>query len=272
METKDYKALLSEYRYIMEKYTEGAGFMDWRSDVYVSGIRKCLEIVEEWLPKSSSVIDYGCGMGLFSVFLKISGYETTGMDINIGGIEEETGKELYGGAWGSTEDEIEKPELLKEVWNRLHDEFGTVFYSFAGEKIPEENGSFDALVAHAVFEHIHPSLLDNSIREIHRVLKPGGFFFIFRTPRKTAYLEKLAHALNIPAHELIYSETEVIDIVEAAGFLEVGDSVTDMVPSFPPFSLDLYNKFTPCLTVIDELLLKTPLRKYAHHMALVFKK
>jgi SAM-dependent methyltransferase len=42
--------------------------------------------------------------------------------------------------------------------------------------IPFGNDTFDAIVSNQVFEHIQPHLVCGSLREIKRVLKPGGLF------------------------------------------------------------------------------------------------
>lgn len=50
---------------------------------------------------------------------------------------------------------------------------------FDGERLPFADGSFDAAFAANVFHHIAPNEHDKYLRELFRVLRPGGRFFLF---------------------------------------------------------------------------------------------
>ncbi len=94
--------------------------------------------------KSATVVDVGCGNGAFLSKLMDSDYA------NISGVEA-----------------VEYPMLKK---------FLVKFVDICSERLPQKNASCDAATAWEVFEHIeNPRHL---IREIHRILKPGGFLFI----------------------------------------------------------------------------------------------
>jgi ubiquinone/menaquinone biosynthesis C-methylase UbiE len=51
--------------------------------------------------------------------------------------------------------------------------------AFDGERLPFGDGSFDAAFAANVFHHIRPNEHDKHIRDLFRVLRPGGRFFLF---------------------------------------------------------------------------------------------
>ena len=94
--------------------------------------------------KKAKIVDVGCGNGAFLAQLKEQGFQ------NIFGVEA-----------------IHYPMLEK---------FQIKFVDVSLERIPWENSSCDAATIWEVFEHIeNPRHL---IREIHRILKPGGFLFV----------------------------------------------------------------------------------------------
>ena len=55
----------------------------------------------------------------------------------------------------------------------------TNFQTFDGIKIPFQDNTFDVIFTACVFHHIDFKLHQNLFKEIYRVLKPGGKFYIF---------------------------------------------------------------------------------------------
>lgn len=277
MDNKEFKHLLDQYRdllrsAVLSRYDLGrspAGF-DWLSDLYVRGTLGCAEATSGLLRRGSKVLDFGCGMGLMSLVLDQLGHEVTGIDIDVGGST--CGATEAGPEWGSRLVELENPHLIAECWKALSETYGISFLTFDGRKVPFEDGSFDAVVMHAVLEHVPPENLPVVLGEIYRVIDDDGHLFVFRTPRKDSYLEPLSKFMGCATHEKLYEEPEIENLVSRAGFSVVRRDVTDMLPAFPPFGLSLYNKLAPIMWRLDRLLLATPLRGYAHHMALVFQK
>lgn len=60
------------------------------------------------------------------------------------------------------------------------------FQSFDGKRIPAEDNSFDAAISFQVIEHVED--VPAYLKEIHRVLKPGGIFLL-TTPNRTYRLK-----------------------------------------------------------------------------------
>lgn len=245
--------------------------MDWRSSLWLEGTRRCVNTVGRHVRSGSRVLDFGCGFGIVTCLLKAAGFEARGIDIDAGGQPEAVGG-VFGAPWASLEGERANPGLMNDMWSRLADRLGVEFEAYDGERIPGPGRAYDAVVAHGVLEHIAPRLLPAAFAEIHRVLAPGGRFFVFRTPRERAYLEKLASLLGMGTHELTYDEEEIESMAAAAGFETVWIDYSDMLPSFLPFGMGVYNKCLSLTARLDSWLLGTPLKKYAHHMTLVFRR
>ena len=273
MDKRAFEDVLKRFRKIADPMTAGdkRATMDWSSELWLEGTRSCVGAMGERLSPGARVLDNGCGLGLIPAFLSSLGFSVKGIDIDVGG-QPEVAEEAFAFEWASLGSERKNPHLTTDMWAGLAAEFGIEFESYDGRRIPAADGSFDAVLEHGVFEHIRPDVLPGSLAEIHRVLADGGLFLVFRTPRKKAYLEKLAALLGLGVHEEIYDEREVESIVERAGFETVSVGYTDMLPSFLPAGMGLYNSLTPLTALLDRLLLKTPLRRYAHHMALVFRR
>lgn len=92
------------------------------------------------------LLDFGCGTGgeLDAIRTALPDVHYTGVDI----------------------------ESSPEVDERTRDD--AVFETFDGINLPFEGDTFDIVYSKQVFEHVrHP---DDAVRDIFRVLKPGGFF------------------------------------------------------------------------------------------------
>lgn len=246
---------------------------DWLSDVWLEGSRRCLETAGSLVPPGSRILDYGCGVGFMAVLLGEMGYDASGIDLDVGGRPEAV-ESAFSAPWGTRQLETANPGFIQDCWRRTTDRYGMSFQSFDGLNVPFPDGSFDAVLAHAVIEHVEPEILPRVIGEMKRVLREGGVLLVFRTPREDAYLEKLFRLrfLRKYAHQILYNEFELENIMAREGFSLKYQDVTDMLPAFPPRGMRFYNFVSPLLTGLDSLLLRTPLRKFAHHLTMVFKK
>lgn len=246
---------------------------DWLSDIWLEGSRRCLEITRSMVPPGSRILDYGCGVGFMTVLLGDMGYAASGIDLDVGR-QPEAVESAFSAPWGTRQLEKANPGFMRDCWSRTSNRYGIEFQSFDGLSIPFPDSSYDAVLAHAVIEHVKPEILPGVLQEIRRVLKEGGVFLVFRTPRKGAYLERLFKLgpLRKYAHQILYNESGLRSLVIKEGFSLKYECVTDMFPAFPPRGMIFYNLISPLLTRLDALLLRSPLRRFAHHLAMVFQK
>ena len=71
-----------------------------------------------------------------------------------------------------------------------------------GERLPFRDGAFDLVFSHSVIEHVRRA--DGYLREIHRVLRPGGVLYLSTAPTLSlagAHLPRLL--VPVPVHLLL---------------------------------------------------------------------
>lgn len=111
-----------------------------------------LPYLRRYVKRGVSVLEIGCGIGLVLRELLRLGAKCYGIDASPESIK--AAAEILG--------EKEKSAITLKVAD-----IG---------KLPFKDGSFDVVLSFEVLEHLTDKDLDSSLREIARVLKPGGKF------------------------------------------------------------------------------------------------
>jgi ubiquinone/menaquinone biosynthesis C-methylase UbiE len=106
--------------------------------------------------KGKKILDIGCGNSYFVTYWQLTGNEAYGCDFS--------------------------PETVENN-NFLHAKLGLKqnFYVSSAEEIKAESDSLDIVHMRWTIHHIPEELQDSSIREMRRVLKPGGRLIVFET-------------------------------------------------------------------------------------------
>lgn len=118
------------------------------------------------LPRGSRVLDGGCGLGEWTVFLGQQGFDVVGLDLSA------------------------EVVVRLEAWFPSH--------LFARGDIRDtgfETGSFDAYFSWGAFEHFESGMGD-CLAEAHRILKPGGWLFISVPFQNGRHIRRDAHPLE----------------------------------------------------------------------------
>ena len=255
MTKKHFYANLDRFSEVLQGNSTNLQTFLFHSKVYVEGMRKSISIVEKCCKQGARILDLGCGTGFLSMQLATLGFYVEGIDVEFNA---EMIKEFK-----------KKRGLQTEIWKALESSNCRLRF-YDGTTIPFNDQSFDAVMAHAVIEHIPAENLNPLFQEIQRVLKPKGYLFIFRSPRKQAYTEHVARILRMGTHNVLINEYQVASMLEKNGFEVLCSQRTDVVFGVLPGKLQyVWNSLSPILAVIDELLLKTPISYLAHHMQVV---
>lgn len=90
--------------------------------------------------------------------------------------------------------------------------------TYEGDRLPFADGSFDLVFTACVFHHIPPADHDRALREIRRVLRPGGHFFLFEhNPWNPATRYAVANC-PFDANAILISASDMQRRLISAGF------------------------------------------------------
>lgn len=207
---------------------------------HVEGIKYILDFV----PKKGKILDVGCGPGHTTCMSKIFRKDIKSFGLDIG---------------------------RKYFWSELGHDFGVSFLVNNVETSCFENETFDVVISFGVIEHTKNH--NKFLREIRRLLKPGGYFFAFDLPTKysfsEAFLTKFIQIFKkekIFFHEKRYTKREVEQL-----FLKSKFSASVKEQFFIPAQVDrvsyllggIFNKNYKTINKLDKLILETPLKFFS---------
>lgn len=108
-----------------------------------------LETVLSHLPKGSKILDVGSGTGHLTALIQSKGFEVHGI------------------------------EPSEEMLNAAKVNFPNIPFQYGlSSTIPFGDNQFDLIVAFEVLRYLNDDVVNASYKEFHRVLKPGGKFFV----------------------------------------------------------------------------------------------
>jgi ubiquinone/menaquinone biosynthesis C-methylase UbiE len=153
------------------------------------------------------VLDWGCGHGQVSHLLRERGIETVAYDYRAG-----------------------SPPTLVRL-----EQFPEIEAHVGGDPVllPFEDDEFDTVLSCGVLEHVaRPA---DSLRELQRVLRPGGRLLIYKLPNRLSYLERVARHLGMYYHgalpdDRVYGRRSAVSLLSANGFRVVDFRRTNMLP------------------------------------------
>src|ERR1041385_3744262 len=102
--------------------------------------------------KVERVLDLGCGNGRPAIFFASQGFSASGVDSSEQAID-----------WAKDWAERERLDVDFRVADILN--------------LPYDDATFDVVVSHGVLDHVTAAVSQGAIREVRRVLKPGGLFY-----------------------------------------------------------------------------------------------
>jgi SAM-dependent methyltransferase len=147
----------------------------------------------------AKVLDWGAGNGHFTIFLLECGFNVTSFSL-----------------------------CEEKIYPALKQHYGDRFqYVVAGDAVthlPFDDDSFDAVCSVGVLEHVRETGSEevNSLKDIRRILKPGGEFFCYHFPNVYSYIEVLgkfvwkALGRNDMNHLYRFHRSEINAICEGA--------------------------------------------------------
>ena len=152
------------------------------------------------LNESGIMLDVGCGEGrhIFGIMQEHPEMKCIGLDMD--------------------NDSLHKAEEGYEYFKSISN-VGAEFLKGSAYSLPFLDNSLDLIVCSEVLEHLHQ--YNDAVKEIHRVLKPGGKFY---ASVPASWPEKICWALskdyqNQPGgHLRIFNQSELVSEIEESGF------------------------------------------------------
>lgn len=171
-------------------------------------IRRAEELAAR-LDPGASILDFGCGAGLMSFLLTQRGFAVTAVDVRR--------RDMVISRTAGVE-----PAMVA-----------------SRGPLPFDAASFDAVVAVGVLEHVADP--HERLRELRRVLRPGGRLFILYYPNGWSWIERAADLFhdrasgtddegNLLGHDRKMSQHGVAELIRGSGFRVEHAETRDILP------------------------------------------
>ncbi len=180
----------------------------FRSLAQASQFRLLYRLVDETVRPGGRVLDWGSGNGHFSFHLARQGAEVT--------------------AYAFDQEPLILEALAPAERARVRFVRGTEGDSPVA--LPFPDASFDAVFSIGVLEHVRElgGTEEDSLREIRRVLRPGGAFVCYHFPNRYSWIEALSRRVHGPLdptmripwqyHAYRFTRADIEALCAAAGF------------------------------------------------------
>jgi SAM-dependent methyltransferase len=117
--------------------------------------------------------------------------------------------------------QIEGVELNEIAARTTSERLGVPVFAGPFERAKYADGTFDAITMWDVLEHLHEPLY--SLREIRRILRPGGVLFV-RVPNAASYVARMCgrywSGYDLPRHMTLFTPRTLGRALAQAGFRE----------------------------------------------------
>lgn len=140
--------------------------IDWKSgDLQIIEPYEGIETVKNFLfekLKSGKILDVGCGSGKHTILFANEGFDSYGIDISKNAIR-----------------------LSRKISKRMDTDEKASFLISDIKKLPFKEETFNSIIDHNLLIHIPMEKWNEYLRNVYRVLKPGGFLCLLELSVKT---------------------------------------------------------------------------------------
>ena len=158
------------------------------------------------------------------------------------------------------------------------------FYDYSGIQYVEiqhpylldyPDGHFDVVTSNGVWEHIYWE--QESLREVYRIVKPGGLFLVACLPNLYSYTEAFQRSMGHVAHDRLYTMESAREALECSATRSSSTEYRLVVPTmlngFPDRLKNLYQKFDGAVWFANTLLEHAwPINRIASNLMLAARK
>jgi SAM-dependent methyltransferase len=167
-------------------------FQQHAADGFVAGTMRVFRFYEPYLPRTGRILDWGCHHAPDACLMRAA----------LG-----DGVDLYG------------CDVMAEGVYPLFYEYAGLHYARLTDPVrtPYEDGAFDAVVASGVLEHVPMDY--ESLKEVYRILRPGGRLIVTYLPNRESIEEwRLRRRDPIWAHQRLYGLEDLRGMLLHTGF------------------------------------------------------
>lgn len=191
------------------------------------------------------ILDWGCGKGQITKLM----FNLAPTCIYCCDIQESRGDSAFGQNTPLLEMIGRRPTPLRHAW-----------------QLPYSDDEFDAVLSVGVLEHVPNDR--ESLKEIRRILKPGGLFFCFFLPATFSWTQKIDRMRGVTYHDRLYNKRLVTDMLREAQMTLLDVWYRQLFPKnsvrYPAYSL---------FERLDQMITEyTPLRHFATNVEFVGQK
>lgn len=216
-------------------------------NTYLYQVEFVREFSEQYFQKPISevkILDWGCGKGHVSFLLRERRARVVSCDHFDGdGMDDDSafgqGTPIIRSA-GIHVDRLEDPVVL-----------------------PYDASTFDVALSFGVLEHVSKDL--ESLKELWRILRPGGLLFCFNLPYRFSWTQRIAHLRGNYYHDRLYTKAHVAEMLKKTDFVLVDMWHRQLFPKN-----NVRYPFYQAFEMFDQVLVRyTPMRYLATNIGFV---